>query len=82
MDGRIAKALGNDGSDFDYDSKAKSDCIRQSIYCVASIALFIAAFLLGDPNLVAALPGGAVTGALISIAIFIGVLFLCRWQMK
>ncbi len=76
-------SIDDDGQyQIDHNRRAQADCLKQSSYCLGSIALFILAGMIGNPEVAANIPGGAVTSALITIGIVIGVLILCRLQMK
>ncbi len=66
----------------EYDARAMKDCQKQSAYCIASIALFIVAGLVGTPGAVAMIPGGALTLGLVSVGIVILVIILCKLQMS
>jgi len=65
----------------DYQRKQeRKDCMNSTFYCVVSLAVFVGAYFLSDPNIVASIPGGAITSAIISIGIFLTVIFLCIKQ--
>ncbi len=75
------RAYESEESRADYESrKAKSECMGQGVYCIASIAFFIFAGLISTPSFIGSLPGGELTAALIGIGIFVCVLFLCIQQ--
>ena len=58
----------------------RKDCINSTFFCVVSLAVFVAAYALSNPIIVAAIPGGAITSAIISIGIFLTVIILCIKQ--
>jgi len=58
----------------------RKDCINSTFYCVVSLAVFIAAYALSNPMVIEAIPGGAITSAIIGIGIFLTVIFLCIKQ--
>ncbi len=66
----------------DYNRRAQADCLKQTSYCLASIALFVLAGMLGVPEIANTIPGGAVTTSLVTIGIIIAVLLLCGIQMR
>ncbi|MFW9932935.1 MAG: hypothetical protein ACFFDR_09795 [Candidatus Thorarchaeota archaeon] len=66
----------------DPNRRAQADCMKQTSYCLGSVALFILAGMLGTPEIAATLPGGPFTATLVSIGIVIAVLILCAVQMK
>ncbi len=75
-------SLENDEYQIDYNRRAQADCLKQTSYCLGSIALFVLAGMIGIPEIAANIPGGTLTTSLITIGIVIGVLILCRFQMK
>ena len=66
----------------DYNRRAQADCLKQSSYCLASIALFILAGMLSVPEIASTIPGGALTTSIVTIGIIIAVLLLCGVQMR
>ena len=69
------------GPEPDYDAmRTRKDCRNTAIYCVLSLGLLIAAFMISNPAVAEALPGGPATVLLLGILIIVSVLVLCYWQ--
>ncbi|MHA1960032.1 MAG: hypothetical protein ACW99U_07365 [Candidatus Thorarchaeota archaeon] len=83
MSNSTSRAIDYDRTDASRDARrAKSQCNKQTVYCIASIALFIVAGMVSSPGFVALIPGGQLTGALLSIGVILLVLLLCVWSSK
>lgn len=82
MASKIINSIDDEHFEIDYNRRAQANCLKQSSYCLGSIALFILAGMIGLPEIANSIPGGAITTGLISLGIVIGVLILCRLQMK
>jgi len=63
-----------------FEFQSRNECRNTTIYCVLSILFFIVVGMLNSPGFSEALPGGQLTASLLSIVIFIAVLFLCIKQ--
>lgn len=74
-------SLESKGPEPDYDAmRTRKDCRNTAIYCVLSLGLLIAAFMISNPAVAEALPGGPVTVLFLGILIIISVVLLCYWQ--
>lgn len=75
------RAIDDYGVDNNFEARrARSECNKQSVYCIASIALFIVAGMVSSPGFAALVPGGELTVAMLSIGVVILVLLLCAWS--
>jgi hypothetical protein len=65
----------------DYDAmRTRKDCRNTAIFCVLSLGLLIAAFMISNPAVAASLPGGPATVLFLGILIIVSVFLLCYWQ--
>jgi hypothetical protein len=77
------RAIDYDRTDDSYDAKrARSQCNKQTVYCIASIALFIVAGMVSSPGFIALIPGGELTAALLGVGVVLLVLILCVWSSR
>ncbi|MFW9982506.1 MAG: hypothetical protein ACFFE3_11385 [Candidatus Thorarchaeota archaeon] len=62
--------------------QARNECRGTTIYCILSLALLIVSVMLNTPEFSESVPGGSLTVAMISMIVFIFVLFLCIKQAR
>jgi hypothetical protein len=62
------------------DYQSRKECRDTTIYCVLSVMLLIAAAALNSPGFIEGIPGGQITVGLLSLVIFVAVLYLCIKQ--
>ena len=74
-------ALESETPSYDYEKRQETECRNSTIYCIASIALYVITITLNNPAVASTIPGGALTLAITSIVVFIAVIALCVWQM-
>ena len=70
--------MGSQTTEIDYQSR--KECRSTTIYCILSVILLIAAAAFNSPGFVENLPGGQITVVLLSLVVFVAVLYLCIKQ--